>query len=246
MKAWARVVAEADGAGGARLTALRSEAPLLLRPTPTGLHLLGGAAGPVGGDRLRLDVEVAAGAMLTIRSVAASIALPGPTGAVSTLAVTVSVAAGGSLEWLPDPLVAATGCRHRIEVRLAIEPGGRVVWREELVAGRHGELGGSVASHLSIEVGGMPLLRQSVGVGPDHPAWSTPAVGGGARAVGSVVVVDPAWAESPPRPAVIGDGLGAVLPLAGPGLQITGLARTAPALRAVLDEGLALVSAGGR
>ncbi|RZU48987.1 UreD urease accessory protein [Krasilnikovia cinnamomea] len=83
MRAAARIVAEADGRGGTRLSVLRGEPPLLLRRTgaaggPATVHLVGGAAGPLGGDDLRLDVEVGPGAWLEVRSVAATLALPGP------------------------------------------------------------------------------------------------------------------------------------------------------------------------
>jgi urease accessory protein len=52
MRAFARIVAEADGRGGTRLTALRGESPLLPRRTGARagagvtVHLVGGAAGP--------------------------------------------------------------------------------------------------------------------------------------------------------------------------------------------------------
>ena len=85
MRAAARIVAEADGRGGTRLAVLRGEAPLLLRRTGP---RTGGRASPCtwsaappgrcGGDDLRLDVEVGPGARLGVRSVAASLALPGP------------------------------------------------------------------------------------------------------------------------------------------------------------------------
>jgi urease accessory protein len=83
MRAEARIVAEADGRGGTRLAVLRGESPLLPRRTGprTGdevtVHLVGGAAGPLRGDDLRLDVEVGPGARLEVRSVAAQLALPG-------------------------------------------------------------------------------------------------------------------------------------------------------------------------
>jgi hypothetical protein len=54
--AHAAVVAEATDRGCAFPT-LRSDPPLLLRPTPDALYLQGGAAGPLGGDRLRLDIH---------------------------------------------------------------------------------------------------------------------------------------------------------------------------------------------
>jgi urease accessory protein len=83
VKAVARLVAVADAAGRTRLSLLRGEPPLLPRRTgvrPDGavvVHLVGGAAGPLGGDHLALDVEVRPGAVLEIRSVAATLALPG-------------------------------------------------------------------------------------------------------------------------------------------------------------------------
>jgi urease accessory protein len=59
-----------------RLVELRSDPPLVLRATPAGLHLVGGAAGPLGGDELALDITVGAGACLVVRSAAATLAQP--------------------------------------------------------------------------------------------------------------------------------------------------------------------------
>ncbi len=111
MRAEARIVAESDGLGGTRLTVLRGQSPLLLRRTGprTGegvtVHLVGGAAGPLRGDELRLDIEVGPGARLELLSVAAQLALPGRPAPASRLTVTATVAAGGSLRWLPEPLI---------------------------------------------------------------------------------------------------------------------------------------------
>ncbi|MGH9281089.1 MAG: hypothetical protein ACRD12_23765 [Acidimicrobiales bacterium] len=74
MIANAAVVAEA----GPRYTRLRSQAPLVLRPTPDGVYLVGGAAGPLGGDTVTIEVDVRPGARLTMWSAAASVARPGP------------------------------------------------------------------------------------------------------------------------------------------------------------------------
>ncbi|AVT40355.1 urease accessory protein UreD [Plantactinospora sp. BB1] len=212
MRALARIVAEADPPRGTRLTVLRGEPPLLPRRTgPVGpadpdreveLHLVGGAAGPLGGDRLRIEIEVGPGARLCVRSVAASLALPARDGAESRLAVRARVAAGGRLRWLPEPLIGAAGCAHRTDSRVELAEGAALYWREELVCGRHAEPVGDVRLEMTARYGGRTLLRNDLAVGPGAAGWSGPAVLGGGRAVGSVLLVDPAWTETPPpRPA---------------------------------------------
>jgi urease accessory protein len=242
MRATARVVALADG-GRTRLPVLRSEAPLLLRPTgPAGngvqLHLVGGAAGPLGGDQLRLEIEVGPGARLCLRTVAASVALPGPAGAVSTVVVTAAVAAGGALAWLPEPLVAAAGCRHRATGRVTLAEGAALTWRDELICGRHGESPGDTTVALSVTYGGKPLYQHELAVGPAAPGWDGPAVLGGARATGSLLRVDPEWAAMPPEPLLLGP-TAATMPLAGPGAVTTVTAPDAADLRRHLDRAVA-------
>ena len=239
MRARATVVAEADEQGGTRLARLRSEAPLLLRRTPDAVYLVGGAGGPLGGDDLVLDIDVGSGARLVVRTAAASIALPGDE--PSSVRTRVRVATGGELQWLPEPLVAVRACRHRMEAVIVLERGARLVWREELVLGRHGEVYGSVESRLLVDLDGAPLLRHELALGPDHPEGSSPAVAGAARCSGSVLVVQPAW-PTPPGPLRLGPRA-AVLPLAGPAVQVVALADDALGLRRDLQSGIGLVDA---
>ncbi len=233
MRARARVVAEADGYGGTRLTALRSEAPLILRETAGALYLVGGAGGPLGGDDVTLEIEVAAGASLTLRTAAASLAQPGR--GPSRITVRADIGAGGELRWLPEPLVAVRGCDHRMEAALTLDAGATLVWREELVLGRHREASGSVVTRTTVDLDGAPLVRHELAVGPDHPAAAGPVVTGGAQAAGSVLLVGPGLRAA--MPAVLGP-TAAVLPLAGAGVQVVALAGDAPALRRLLDDGL--------
>ncbi len=102
------------------------------------------------------------------------------------------------------------------------------------MAGRHGEAPGGFTSRLDIERDDRPLLRQELGLGPVAPGWSGPAVLGGAKASGMVVVV--------------GEGVGrsraAAWASAGrsPRHRRTVVAATAPGaarLRQALDEGTA-------
>jgi urease accessory protein len=189
-----------------------------------------GAAGPLGGDDLRIEIDVRAGAELTVRTVAATLALPGvgPSG----LEITVRVAAGARLRWLPEPLVVAAGCDHLSLSTVELDAEARLVWREELILGRHGEAPGDGRTALRVRRSGRPLLHQELTVGPRAIAATGPAVLGGARAVGSTLIVDPAWGPEPPPGFTVTDG--ALCPLAGPAVLATALAPDGHTLRARL------------
>jgi urease accessory protein len=228
MKARARVVAGPDGRGGTRLVELYGEAPLLPRRTgPAQVHLVGGAAGPLGGDQLRLELTVQDGACLTVRTVAAAVALPGP--GPSTLDLVVRVGAGAALRWLPEPLVAAAGCDHVAASTVELAASARLVWREELVLGRSGEAPGDVRTSLHVRHDGRALLHQELAAGPRAAGYAGAAVLGGARTHGSILVVDPDWTEGPPAEVVTEDGARLVLP--GPAVLATALAPDGWALR---------------
>jgi urease accessory protein len=238
MRASAHVVAEADGRGGTRLAVLRGEAPLLLRRTGprTGgrgvtVHLVGGAAGPLRGDDLSLEVEVGPGAWLDVRSVAASLALPGREGAPpSRLRINAVVAAGAVLRWSPEPLIAAAGCHHHAITHVEAADGASLVWRDDQVCGRHGESAGDVRTDTTIRYAGRTLYRHELAFGPGAPGWSGAAVLGGGRAVGSAVLAGPVL----PVPALLG-GDAAVMPLAGPGVLATAVGPDIRQVRTALD-----------
>jgi urease accessory protein len=202
--------------------------------------MLGTAAGPLAGDRLALRIEVRAGASLTMRSVAASVALGGAGDDHSELSVEVDVGAGATLRWLPEPTIATGGCHHRARASIRLADGARLVWREELILGRHGEGPGRLASRLDIEADGVPTVRQELRVGAGAPGYRGGAVVGGAEALGVVVVVGPGGRQNavPPPDASLGAEV-AVLALAGGGVMVSAVAPDAPELRRRLDAGLA-------
>ena len=242
MRATARVVAELDPRGRTRLAVLRGEPPLLPRCTGDGrVHLVGGAAGPLGGDDLLLSLEVGAGASLWIGTVAASVALPGPDGAWSRVRVAATVAEGGRLVWVPEPLVAAARCRHESSSTVDLAGDAELVWRDELVCGRHGEEPGDAVLSTVVRRAGRSLYRHELRVGPHAPGWDGPAVLGGARVAGSVLVVDPSGAERERPPARPLGTNGALLPLAGPAVVVYATGRDAHEVRAVLDGAVTVV-----
>ncbi|MFI5892804.1 urease accessory protein UreD [Actinoplanes sp. NPDC051513] len=231
MKAVARIVAESDGRGGTRLAVLRGESPLLLRRTggrggvSVTVHLVGGAAGPLRGDELRVEVTVGAAAHLIVRSVAAQLALPGKPGLRPSL-LSVDAQVAGTLDWQPEPLIAATGCDHRTDTRVEVADGGNLLWREDLVLGRHAEPTGTVRLSTTIRHAGRTLYRHDLAVGPD---LRSPAVLGDFRALGTLVGV-------PGLPgALLATSQAAIMKLAGPGVLATAVGRDIREVRAALD-----------
>ena len=218
MKARARVVVEADGTGGSRLAVCCGEAPLLPRRTgplaagcPVEVHLVGGAAGPLSGDDLLLELAVGPGAWLRVRTVAATIVLGGRSG-LSRTTVRASVAHNGRLDWLPEPLVATAVCDHRAEATVDLAADARLTWREELICGRAGEEPGDLVQATEVRIAGRALSVQEQRVGPRAPGWAGPAGLGGYRAVGSVLTVG---APVSLRSQRLDGARGALLPLAG-------------------------------
>lgn len=230
----AAIVAALDSASGVtRLPVLRSQVPLVLRRTPDAVYVVGGAAGPIGGDRLDLRIDVLAGAFLRVRSAAASIALPGPDGLESVLTVTVAVGAGAVLEYLPEPVVVSAGARHATIFLVTLAEGASLLLRDELLLGRHGEAGGAARSVLRVDYAGRPLLRQSLEISGTDAVSLGPAVLARHRAVGNLLRAGPASRTDDVTRA---DVTVAAMTLAGPGVLITALANDAVTLRRRLDR----------
>lgn len=270
MRATARLAAEARPDGSTRLTTLAGQAPLLLRQTDTAdettvlphllamhqpdahdtaparpaaqVHLVGGAAGPVGGDELHLSVHLGRGANVRVHSVAASLALPAARPCESTLDISVRIEAGATLVWSPQPLIAVHGARHRTTVRVEMAEHARLTWHEQTLLGRHGEQPGSTVTRLRVRRADRLLLDHTLATGPQHPGSLGPAVTAADRASATALIVDPSWTH-PPRadgptikPRDDAHGAIAVLPLDGPAVVITALAPDAPTLRGLLDH----------
>lgn len=183
----AGVVASPTTDGGTRCTTLRSAPPITLRETTDALFLVASGAGPVGGDDLRLDVDVRSGASLVVRSAGASLVLPGPSGRPSSLRVCARVQ--GSLRWEPEPTILVAGCDHRATTTIDLAAGATLAWREVVVLGRHDEPTGSLLQRLHVDRAGAPLLRSELPAGPRWPGAEGPAGTDGAVVVTSLLVV---------------------------------------------------------
>ncbi|MGK2877545.1 MAG: urease accessory protein UreD [Solirubrobacterales bacterium] len=226
--------------GSTAIDQLGSTPPLRLMPTPDGIFIVGAAAGPLNGDRVSLDIDVAPGTELTIRSAAASIAWPGTSPVASQFQIRARIRAGARLNWLPEPIVPIVGSLHRVTAEIELATGAALAWREEIVLGRHGERPGELASRIAITSMGRPLLRQEVVVGSS--THESPAVLARHQATGSLTLIAPdlAQLESGFEYSTAGaTGEMAVLELESGGRQAVATASSATQLRKLLDEGAA-------
>jgi urease accessory protein len=207
---------------GGRVTHLACTPPLsakvLAGPT---LLIVGSAAGLLEGDQVEIVVRLDPESTLVVRTVAATLAHACRGGGTTEMNVRADVAADARLAWLPEPLVAHAGCRHRSTTSLALDDGAVAVWSEAVTLGRHGEDAGEVELRFDAELDGRPLLRD----GFTTRAAAGPAVLDGARHLGTVALLG-----STPRAHIE-----QVMDLAGPGA----LARACMADAAALERDLA-------
>jgi urease accessory protein len=210
-------------------------APIALRPTGPGrVHLIQAAGGPLGGDELGLRVSVAEGSAIEVRSAAATVALPGPTGEPARWSVDATV--DGTLRWWPEQTVVCAGADYRASLRVDVADGARLVLREQVVLGRAGEPGGRYRGRLTVRVGGVPLLDTETVLDGADDALCGPAGSAGHRVFGSVLVVGPDLPHAD-EVAHAEDGLrAAVLPLDGPGCLVLALGTTATLVEAALTR----------
>lgn len=196
----------ADGTGGrAPATVLRlvraRGAALAVRRTGTPgedraqVHLVGTAAGPMGGDVVEVRLEVGPGAHLDVRGVAATVVLPGREVVRSHLLLDVEVAAGGSLVCVLPPVVVTGAAEHEATTVVRLHGDGQVHLVEHVRLGRHGEPGGWWRGRVDVTRDGSPALRQTTTLGDDPALRDLRTVldtaGTGAASAGHDTVVMP-------------------------------------------------------
>ncbi|MEB3898822.1 urease accessory protein UreD [Pseudomonas putida] len=123
------------------LGARRHVGPLLVqRPfhpegAPCHVYVLHPPGGIVAGDRLALDVHLEPGshALLTMPGASKFYRSIGPT---AQLVQRFHLAAGSTLEWLPQDSIFFDGARARLDSRFTLEPGARLLAWETLCLGR--------------------------------------------------------------------------------------------------------------
>ncbi|MFE1592461.1 urease accessory protein UreD [Nocardia sp. NPDC058705] len=129
------------------------------------VHLIGTAATPLGGDELDITIVVRPGARLVVRSVAATIALPGANTLLSNAHWHFDIGEGGELDFDPEPTIVAGGAHHHVVTTVQMAPDARLRLRERVQLGRSGEDGGGWRGDLLADLGEVPLLRHRLELG---------------------------------------------------------------------------------
>jgi urease accessory protein len=127
------------------------------------VHLISAAATPLGGDAITIRIVVEPGAVLRVRSAAATMVLPGVATVESHSAWDLQVE--GELDLDLEPTVVAGGSRHVAGTRLCLGRGARARVRESVQIGRAGETHGYWSGAMHADLDGTPLLRHRVELG---------------------------------------------------------------------------------
>jgi urease accessory protein len=222
--------------------------PVVLRPTggasrAVSVHVVQAAGGPLGGDDLALTVRLAEHSELRLSSAGASVIQPGGTdhsGQPARWRVELAAAAGAVLRWMPEPTVVCAGASYHGSLHADLHPDATMIFRELVVLGRSGEIGGRCRTELAVNVGGRPLVRHESLIDGADAELSGPAGTGGHRVLGTVLV---AGRNVPPAAecAEISAELSwATLPLDGPGCLVLALGSSVTTVAAALDQHLLL------
>jgi urease accessory protein len=133
-------LAVAASAGATRRARLREEGSLRVRcPGPPAAEavIVNTAGGVAGGDRLALDFAVGPGARLVVTTAAAEKVyrtLEPP----ATIGVTLTVAAGAALSWLPQETILFDHARLTRSIDVDLAEDARLLLAEAIVFGRAG------------------------------------------------------------------------------------------------------------
>ncbi|MEU0498950.1 urease accessory protein UreD [Mycobacterium sp. NPDC006124] len=127
------------------------------------VHLVSAAATPLGGDTISIRVVVEAGAVLRVRSAAATMAMPGTVTMESR--ATWDLEVYGHLDVDPQPTIVAGAARHVTSTRLTVGQGGTVRLRERVQIGRSQERHGFWSGSMRADADTTPVLRHRVELG---------------------------------------------------------------------------------
>jgi urease accessory protein len=180
---------------------LKARFPRRIVPGWMDVVMLNTGGGVAGGDRLDLAIGIGMGAQATIAAQAAErFYRKLATDAPSRVRTRLTVQTGASLEWLPQETILFDRCTldRRLEVDLAQDA--RFLGVETVIFGRTamGEQvrQGWLRDLIRVRRGGELLFHDAIRLDGDiDAAMQRPAVGGGARALATVVYAAPDASE---------------------------------------------------
>jgi urease accessory protein len=155
--------------------------------------LINTAGGVAGGDRLTLDVAAGEGTRLVVTTAAAE-KVYRSLGDDSTIAVTLDVAGGATLSWLPQETILFDRARMARTIDVSLAPDARIFLAEAIVFGRSG-MGetveqGALTDRWRVRRGGKLIYAETVRLdGAIAARLAEPAVAKGGVAIATVLIV---------------------------------------------------------
>jgi urease accessory protein len=151
------------------------------------------AGGMTGGDRFDIDVKVGAGAKLTLTTAAAE-KVYRSLGPDTEIRVTLDVAQGGTLAWLPQETIVFDQVRLRRSIDVDLKHGAQLLLAEAVLFGRAamGETvtQGRFIDRWRVRVGGALVFAETVRLdGPIAQSLAQVAVAAGGVAVATVLKI---------------------------------------------------------
>ncbi|HUJ20135.1 MAG TPA: urease accessory protein UreD [Bryobacteraceae bacterium] len=130
------------------------------------VHIHNVSGGVLAGDRLSIDLDVCPKAAAQVTSTGATRVYRCRSEAqAAASSIRVRVAAGGLLEYLPDPLIPFAGSRYEQRTTIDLDEGAGLFWWETVAPGREarGETFAYDALRLRFELraGGIPISLES-------------------------------------------------------------------------------------
>jgi urease accessory protein len=142
---------------------LRGGGHFAARQTGAGVvHLVGTAAGPLGGDEVTIEVRLGPGARLAVRSAGATIVQPGGVVADSRLRLLLSVDDEAELDLAMQPTVVCRGAEHEANTVIELTGSGQVTLLEQVLLGRSHEPGGRWLGRTRLNRDDVPGLRHTL------------------------------------------------------------------------------------
>lgn len=226
--------------GVSRLKNLRQEGSyrsIFPRPQNGNLEavIINTAGGVTGGDRFSTTISAQQNARISVTTQAAERIYRATGSEPGQMKTKLSVAKGAQLFWLPQETILFEGCHLDRTLEVDVHPSAKFLMIEPLVFGRaaSGETlrSGAIGDRVSISTDGRPIYLDRVQMDGDLAEQLTHrALAGGARAMASLVLVDPAAKDLLPACC-------ALLPQRG-GASM--LANNTLVLRMIADDSFAL------